>query len=101
MERLLLSATKVSEKSWVSSARSMAAMAINAAEQDEGRVDLAPPDRRRPAPGQPGGHHGHPDQRGDEPEEDPGVAEGPVHRSGPAVPVRNDRAFIAWCRRGR
>ncbi len=70
------------------------------AEQDEGGVDLAPSDRRRPAPGQPGGQHADTHQRGCEPEEDPGVAEGPVHRSGPAVPV-SDRAIIASSRPGR
>ena len=54
----------------------------DAAEQDERRVELAAADEGLAVAGQAGCDHGHPRDGRDEPEEDPGVAECPVHRDG-------------------
>ena len=67
----------------------MAATADQPAEQDERGVDLAAAGSTAARPrARPTANTTTPDHGRDEPEQDPGVAEGPVHRSGPAVPVR-------------
>ena len=69
------------------------------AQQDHRGIDLAGSHGRGPAPGQADGQDHDADHRGREPEEDAGVAEGPVHRRRSAPRWRcTDPAVIAWSR---